>query len=491
MMGLLSACGLPMSENVQVEELLRAPRLPGDYGALQNALNEWLGESAQLKYPMQGELLSPFLLQDLDGDGQQDAAVLYTTAQSSNVCIAFLQKDAAGVWQVSQSIEGLADTVDNVRLAQLQDGAATQLVVGYLAAQGDSYLAVYSYENGTVNAILEQSYEQYLVEDITGGGNEDLILMSTLEDGGVQIELLTVDRDGMFQQVAVMGLSADKFSGCAAVAAGLGADGKRYLVLDGWTGLSGNNLATVLLYFDEDSQQMLPAEQISTSELYNASLRNVSNTERALSVIRAATGFSVEVISGEEEAAFGYAGAMQELDLTDGLFVDLGGASTEGVRFAGGVMESANSCPVGSLKLYRDFVRKILPNKEAIHHMEKAITLATLGVVERPVRQGLPLVCVGGTARAALKLAKRVCRLPETSNSITIGQLDRVCQELCASQKQAADLILKIEPERIHTMIPGMLILRHMVQGFGAGRVIVSQYGVREGYLCQKILKAS
>lgn len=139
----------------------------------------------------------------------------------------------------------------------------------------------------------------------------------------------------------------------------------------------------------------------------------------------------------------------------------------------------------------QDIEEKILPNKEAIHHMEKAITMATLGVVERPVRQGLPLVCVGGTARAALKLAKRVCRLPETSNSITIGQLDRVCQELCASQKQAADLILKIEPERIHTMIPGMLILRHMVQGFGAGRVIVSQYGVREGYLCQKILKAS
>ena len=275
MMGLLSACGLPMSENVQVEELLRAPRLPGDYGALQNALNEWLGESAQLKYPMQGELLSPFLLQDLDGDGQQDAAVLYTTAQSSNVCIAFLQKDAAGVWQVRQSIEGLADTVDNVRLAQLQDGSATQLVVGYLAAQGDSYLAVYSYENGTVNAILEQSYEQYLVEDITGGGNEDLILMSTLEDGGVQIELLTVDRDGMFQQVAVMGLSADKFSGCASVAAGVGADGRHYLVLDGWTGISGNNLASVLLYFDEDTQQMVPADQISTEKLYTASLRNV------------------------------------------------------------------------------------------------------------------------------------------------------------------------------------------------------------------------
>ena len=179
-------------------------------------------ESAQLKYPIQGELLSPFVLQDLDGDGQQDAAVLYTTAQTANVCVAILQRDDAGSWQVRQSVEGLAETVENVSLAQLQDTDSCQLVVGYTAAQNDHYLAVYSYENGTVNAILEQSYEQYLVEDITGGGNEDLILMSTLEDGGVQIELLTVDRDGMFQQVAVMGLSADKFSGCAAVAAGPG-----------------------------------------------------------------------------------------------------------------------------------------------------------------------------------------------------------------------------------------------------------------------------
>ena len=48
-------------------------------------------------------------------------------------------------------------------------------------------------------------------------------------------------------------------------------------VLDGWTGISGNNLATVLLRFDEESQQMIPADQISTSELYSASLRNVPN----------------------------------------------------------------------------------------------------------------------------------------------------------------------------------------------------------------------
>ena len=272
---LLAGCNALPGENLQVEELLRAPRLSGDYGAVQTALNDWLGESAQLKYPMQGELLSPFLLQDLDGDGQQDAAVLYTTAQSTNVCIAILQRDDTGAWQVRQSVEGLADTVENVRLAQLRAGDDCQLVVGYVAAQGDHYLAVYSYTDGELSTILEQQYQQYLVEDITGGGSQDLILMSTLEDGGVQIELLTVDKEGSFQQVAVMGLSADRFSGCASVAAGVGADGRHYLVLDGWTGISGNNLASVLLYFDEDTQQMVPADQISTEKLYTASLRNV------------------------------------------------------------------------------------------------------------------------------------------------------------------------------------------------------------------------
>ena len=271
---LLTGCSMP-GEQVQVEELLRAPKLSGDYGDVQTALNDWLGESAQLKYPMQGDLLSPFLLQDLDGDGRQDAAVLYTTAQSSNVCIAILQKDDADIWHVRQNVEGLADTVESVGLAQLQPGDATQLVVGYTAAQGDHYLAVYSYTDGVLSTILEQQYQQYLVEDITGGGNQDLILMSTLEDGGVQIELLTVDKEGSFQQVAVMGLSANRFAGCASVAAGVGADGRHYLVLDGWTGISGNNLASVLLRFDEDTQQMVPADQISTEKLYTASLRNV------------------------------------------------------------------------------------------------------------------------------------------------------------------------------------------------------------------------
>lgn len=94
-----------------------------------------------------------------------------------------------------------------------------------------------------------------------------------------------------------------------------------------------------------------------------ASLRNISNTEQALSVIRAATGYPVEVVSGEDEALFGYAGAMRELRPTSGAFLDIGGASTEIVTFDEEKPDDFASFPIGSLSLYRRCVKKILPGK--------------------------------------------------------------------------------------------------------------------------------
>ena len=267
--------GLPGTERASVEELLRAPRLEGDYGEIQAALDGWLGQSAQLRYPLNGELLSPFLMGDFDGDGVQDAAVLYTATDVPNICLAVMQKDDAGAWQVQDAVEGLTDTVDTVRFARLQEGGADQIVVGYTAQQADSYLAVYAYQDGEIDDILAEPYDQYLVEDITGTGYEDLLVLDTDAQGASQIKLLTSDREGGFRQAAVMGLSADRYTGCASLAAGMGAYGGQYLVLDGWTGVSGANLASVLLRYNEQTQQMEPARQIGADALYEASLRNV------------------------------------------------------------------------------------------------------------------------------------------------------------------------------------------------------------------------
>lgn len=72
---------------------------------------------------------------------------------------------------------------------------------------------------------------------------------------------------------------------------------------------------------------------------------------------------------------------------------------------------------------------------------------------------------------------------------MTAEQLDSLCAFLCSGKKEASDLILRLEAERIHTLVPGLLILQHVFHLFHAEQLVVGKYGVREGYLCQRILK--
>ena len=221
-----------------------------------------------------------------------------------------------------------------------------------------------------------------------------------------------------------------------------------------------------------------------------ASLRNISNTEQALTIIRAATGYSVEVISGEQEALFGYAGAMKELRLSSGAFLDIGGASTEIVTFEESLPVDFASFSIGSLSLYRRCVKKILPGEGSLRHLRQEIS-RTIDVSEGALAPRPLIVGVGGTARAALKLARHYYKMSDDCRSMTAEQLDGLCRFLCGGKKAASDLILRLEAERIHTLVPGLLILQHVFHLFGAQQLIISNYGVREGYLSQRILQTN
>ena len=219
-----------------------------------------------------------------------------------------------------------------------------------------------------------------------------------------------------------------------------------------------------------------------------ASLRNVKNTDQAVAAIQRATGYPIEVISGEDEALFGYAGAMQELHLTGGAFLDIGGASTEIVTFEDGKPVDFASFPIGSLSLYRRCVKKILPGDGSLKRLRQEIS-KTIDVSEGALAPRALLVGVGGTARAALKLARHYYGISDDCRSMTAEQLDSLCAFLCSGKKEASDLILRLEAERIHTLVPGLLILQHVFHLFHAEQLVVGKYGVREGYLCQRILK--
>ena len=221
-----------------------------------------------------------------------------------------------------------------------------------------------------------------------------------------------------------------------------------------------------------------------------ASLRNISNTEQALAVIHSATGYSVEVLSGDDEALLGYIGAMQEFHMANGAFLDIGGASTEIVAFQGGTPVDFTSFPIGSLSLYRRCVKKIIPGFGSLARLRHTIS-ETIDLDPEKISPQPLIVGVGGTARATLRMAQSHYGISDSCHSITSDQLDGLCEFLTSGQKAATDLILRLEADRIHTLIPGLLILQHVFHLFQAQQLIVSKFGVREGYLCERVLKQS
>jgi len=257
-------------------------------------------------------------------------------------------------------------------------------------------------------------------------------------------------------------------------------------VEDGALSAEGIECACEGLLSFRDILQTLGIENVSV--FATASFRNISNTEQALSVIQAATGYAVEIISGEEEALLGYSGAMQEMQFDSGAFLDVGGASSEVVTFESGTPVKYISLPIGSLSLYRRCVKKIMPGEGSVKHLRQEI--------KRSFKKGSDkmgtcpiLVCVGGTARAVLRLSRRYYKISEDCHSITARQLDELCTFLTDGGKDAVDLILRLEAERIHTLVPGMLIMQYTAHLFDSKQIIVSNYGAREGYLCQRVLK--
>jgi exopolyphosphatase/guanosine-5'-triphosphate,3'-diphosphate pyrophosphatase len=104
-----------------------------------------------------------------------------------------------------------------------------------------------------------------------------------------------------------------------------------------------------------------------------ASLRNVSNTQEALVRIEEATGIKVDLISGEEEARLGFVGAMHAVRADEGLFIDIGGGSTELLCFENQEIQQALSLPVGSLNLFIRHVNALVPTNKEIQDIKKSV----------------------------------------------------------------------------------------------------------------------
>ena len=216
-----------------------------------------------------------------------------------------------------------------------------------------------------------------------------------------------------------------------------------------------------------------------------AGMRALKNADDVAARVLRETGVRVDVISGEEEARLDFAGAYIPAGVTEGLVVDMGGGSTEIVRFAGARIENCVSLPYGSLSLYKRFVKGILPTSGELKKI-RSFAMRQLECIDWLENVGGHLCLIGGTGRAIVRLHRDInARADEPMNGYTFdaAEIEHLIETIMAHRKAGARRVLRVDPDRVHTILPGMAAIACLVHRAGAGSISLSRSGVREGYI--------
>ena len=220
-----------------------------------------------------------------------------------------------------------------------------------------------------------------------------------------------------------------------------------------------------------------------------ASLRNIANTEEALGTIREVTGLTVDVLTGAEEARLSFLGAAMGGGASSGLLADIGGGSVELVSYADGEVVSGCSLPMGSLSLYSKYVEGLFPTQEETRRI-RSFAAEELEKARTPGGTCRHLVGVGGTIRAAAKLCNDLAGADPDNRVIPVEELRDLYKGLKKGDKDTLRQILRSVPDRVHTILPGLIILNTVLKAYEVETVSVSTCGVREGYLLDRVIGA-
>jgi exopolyphosphatase/guanosine-5'-triphosphate,3'-diphosphate pyrophosphatase len=201
-----------------------------------------------------------------------------------------------------------------------------------------------------------------------------------------------------------------------------------------------------------------------------SAMRDAQNGLQIIQTVENATGIKIEIISGDEEAAFIYENHIAENLNSDNsyLYIDVGGGSTELTCFADNKLLFKKSFNIGTIRLLKnqvteahwDQMKEFL--KKEIKNIAKQITA----------------IGSGGNINKVFSLSKR-----KDGKPLPHELLKDYYKELNSFSVPDRMRLYNLKEDRADVIVPALLIYINVMRWIGAEEIFVPKIGLADGMI--------
>jgi exopolyphosphatase/guanosine-5'-triphosphate,3'-diphosphate pyrophosphatase len=226
-----------------------------------------------------------------------------------------------------------------------------------------------------------------------------------------------------------------------------------------------------------------------------SALRDAGNSSEFIEAVKAQTGINVTIISGDKEAELTVQGMLGYInDVSVPAFIaDIGGGSTEWILYEGTCNYTRSSLQTGAVRLNEQFIHSDPPAPEEIQNIKnEVIELVKQSFLRTGIRfkhdkdEIRSFIVTGGTATTVASIDMGLDTYDGERihlHQISYDRLKDILHCLSSIPLFKRTNIKGLEPDRADIIIPGILILKVLMEMFKSETIIISDYGLLEGIL--------
>ncbi|MBR0140743.1 MAG: hypothetical protein IJM19_00665 [Ruminococcus sp.] len=198
---ILTGCSFSAS----IDTLMSPPKLSVEQEQIYNALTDAAGTSISLKYPKSGKYLSAFIVEDIDGDGGNEAIVFYEktslAVEENTLRINILDKDG-DKWRSVCDTSADGTEIEKVIISQLGENERINLIIGSsLINRSEKNVSIYNYNNGIIERTFIEPYSFIDVTDLDKDETNEFLVLAGVSSGSPAVaEAYKLDTEGKYHK---------------------------------------------------------------------------------------------------------------------------------------------------------------------------------------------------------------------------------------------------------------------------------------------------